>query len=135
MAANWKSSWHRNQSTLLRGALAVSLVAISYLAFTPLEIPAVSRLNDKVSHILAFLYLALLWDFCWPKSDWNITKALPLLGYGFFIEAVQAYLPHRHFSLLDLAADGLGLILYALILPWLLHNRWFKSLRQLTKQT
>jgi VanZ family protein len=133
MTADWRDSPHRNQSTLLRVALVFSLIAISYLAFTPLEIPAVGSLNDKVSHILAFLYLALLWDFSWPESEWSYRKALPMLGYGLFIEVVQAFLPHRFFSLLDLAADGLGLILYALILPWLLRSQWIKSLRYQTK--
>ncbi|MEJ2620827.1 MAG: VanZ family protein [Candidatus Thiodiazotropha sp.] len=133
MAADWRDSLDRNQSTLLRVALAFSLIAISYLAFTPLEIPVASSLNDKFSHILAFLYLGLLWDFCWPESKWSYRKALPMLGYGLFIEVVQAFLPHRFFSLLDLAADGLGLILCGLILPWLLRSQWISSLRHQTK--
>ncbi|MEW8624687.1 MAG: VanZ family protein [Candidatus Thiodiazotropha sp.] len=130
--ADRQATRHHLQSTLLRGALAISLIAISFLAFTPLQIPAVSSLNDKLSHILAFLYLALLCDFAWPQARWNLTKALSLLGYGLFIETVQAFLPHRFFSMLDLAADGLGLIIYTLILPWLLRVKWIKSLRQQT---
>ncbi|ODB84827.1 hypothetical protein A3193_14690 [Candidatus Thiodiazotropha endoloripes] len=110
----------------------MSLVAICFLAFTPLQLPAVSSLNDKFSHILAFLYLALLCDFSWPEADWNFTKALSLLGYGLFIETVQAFLPHRFFSMLDLAADGLGLIIYSMILPGLLRINWIKRLRQKT---
>ncbi|MCG7931398.1 MAG: VanZ family protein [Candidatus Thiodiazotropha lotti] len=132
--AEQKPSRHRLSSTLLRGALAISLIAICFLAFTPLQIPAVSSLNDKLSHILAFLYLALLCDFSWPEADWNFTKALSLLGYGLFIETVQAFLPHRFFSLLDLAADGLGLMIYSMMLPGLLRINWIKRLRQKNEQ-
>ncbi|MBV2122038.1 MAG: VanZ family protein [Candidatus Thiodiazotropha sp. (ex Ctena orbiculata)] len=132
MAVDQPASRSRLPTTLLRGVLAISLVAICFLAFTPLQIAAVSSLNDKLSHTLAFLYLALLCDFSWPEADWNFTKALSLLGYGLFIEAVQAFLPHRFFSLLDLAADGLGLIIYSLMLPGLMRIAWVKSLRQKT---
>ncbi|ODB91558.1 hypothetical protein A3195_09210 [Candidatus Thiodiazotropha endoloripes] len=132
MVAEQQIPRQRLPSTLLRGGLAISLVAICFLAFTPLQLPAVSSLNDKFSHILAFLYLALLCDFSWPEADWNFTKALSLLGYGLFIETVQAFLPHRFFSMLDLAADGLGLIIYSMILPGLLRINWIKRLRQKT---
>ncbi|MBV2089820.1 MAG: VanZ family protein [Candidatus Thiodiazotropha sp. (ex Ctena orbiculata)] len=132
MTADQQNSRSRLPSTLLRGVLAISLVAICFLAFTPLQIAAVSSLNDKLSHTLAFLYLALLCDFSWPETDWNFTKALSLLGYGLFIETVQAFLPHRFFSLLDLAADGLGLMIYSLILPGLMRISWVNSLRQKT---
>ncbi|MCG8016875.1 MAG: VanZ family protein [Candidatus Thiodiazotropha sp. 'RUGA'] len=132
MAVDRQTSRRLWPSSLLRAVLAISLVAICFLAFTPLQIAAVSSLNDKLSHTLAFLYLALLCDFSWPEADWNFTKALSLLGYGLFIEAVQAFLPHRFFSLLDLAADGLGLIIYSLMLPGLMRFSWIKGLRQKT---
>ena len=35
-----------------------------------------------------------------------------LLAFGLFIEVVQYFLPYRQFSLLDLAADGIGIWLY-----------------------
>ncbi len=104
-------------------------MVITYLAFTPLEIPGVSSLNDKVSHLAAFLCLACLTDFSWPDSGWTQTKFFALLGYGLFIEAVQSFLPYRFFSLLDLVADGFGLLVYALILPWLMRHSLIKSLR------
>jgi VanZ family protein len=129
MAAKQPISSLNGCRTLFQGALAIALVVISYLAFTPLEIPVVSSLNDKFSHIAAFLCLALLVDFSWPHTPWNYIKFLPLMGYGLFIETVQGFLPHRFFSLLDLAADALGLLAYGLILPWLLRQASIKSLR------
>jgi VanZ family protein len=129
MAAEQPISLLNGHHTLFRGALAIALMVISYLAFTPLEIPVVSSLNDKFSHIAAFLCLALLVDFSWPRSPWNHMKFLPLMGYGLFIETIQGFLPHRFFSLLDLAADALGLLAYGLLLPWLLRLALIKSLR------
>ncbi|MBW9269767.1 MAG: VanZ family protein [Candidatus Thiodiazotropha sp. (ex. Lucinisca nassula)] len=132
MTADQQTSRSQLPNTLVQGVLAISLVAICFLAFTPQQIAAVSSLNDKLSHTLAFLYLALLCDFSWPEAEWNFTKALSLLGYGLFIETVQAFLPHRFFSLLDLAADGLGLMIYSMMLPGLMRISWIKSLRQKT---
>ena len=132
MAADTLSAPSRR--AFFRGALGAALVVISYLAFTPLDIPVASGLNDKVSHIAAFLCLALLTDFSWPESPWNRTKFLSLMSYGLLIEIVQAFLPNRFFSLWDLAADALGLVSYALVLPLLLRISFFKSRRRRIRQ-
>ncbi|MCU7906670.1 MAG: phosphoribosylamine--glycine ligase [Candidatus Thiodiazotropha sp. (ex Epidulcina cf. delphinae)] len=105
---------------LFRALLALALLIFSYLAFTPIEIYLDSGLNDKVSHALTFLCLAVLVDFSWPGSHWNPAKIVSLIAYGLFIEVVQGFLPYRMFSLLDLAADTLGLLCYLLLLPLLL---------------
>jgi VanZ family protein len=119
----------RTKILLFRIALAVTLVVITVLATTQIDYPAVSSLNDKFSHIAAFYVLALLVDFSTPDSRYTLSKAAPLLGYGLLIEVVQYFLPHRTFSLLDLAADAAGLALYGLSLPLLrrlpvLRRRW-----------
>ncbi|MEJ2611179.1 MAG: VanZ family protein [Candidatus Thiodiazotropha sp.] len=129
MGANKHSLITASSTLLFRIALGVALVVISYLAFTPLDIPIISNLNDKVSHIAAFFCLALLADFSWPEMPWNLPKALSLITYGFFIEVVQAFLPFREFSLWDMAADTLGLLGYALILPLLLRNSFIATHR------
>lgn len=129
MAVEKPSRKHSTHRTLFRGALGVSIAVISYLAFTPLDLPGVSSLNDKVSHIIAFFCLAFLADFSWPESPWNQLKFFLLLGYGLAIEVVQAFLPHRLFSLFDLSADAFGLILYTLLLPWFMRYKLLKSLR------
>jgi len=56
--------------------------------------------------------LAGLVDYAFPKSHFNLVKALPLLAYGVLMELVQWPLPYRSFSLLDMVADGSGLVLY-----------------------
>ena len=99
--------------------LAAALVAISYLAVTSSSIPGVRSVNDKIEHISAFFTLALLVDFSWPTTGFRAPKLLALLAYGIAIEIVQHFLVYRSSSLLDLAADAVGLALYLLVFPLL----------------
>lgn len=97
----------------------LTLLLVGYLSFAHLEETPVADINDKFGHTTAFLCLAFLLDFARPRRVWGAEKLLPLLAYGLFIELVQYFLPYRTFSLWDLAADGLGLMLYPLALPLL----------------
>ncbi len=78
-------------------------------------------MSDKANHVLAFYVLALLVDFSFPKDNLGLAKVLALLTYGLLIEIVQSFLPNRTASLLDLVADGVGIVLYKLSLPLLKH--------------
>jgi VanZ family protein len=99
--------------------LAAAVAAISFLATTARHIPVVEDVSDKFNHILAFSVLGLLADFSWPATGFRAPKVLALLGYGLAIEVVQLFLPHRDFSLWDLGADALGLLLYGFSVPLL----------------
>jgi VanZ family protein len=112
-----------------RVLLCISLVVITYLATTALEITIVSSSYDKLNHFLAFLVLALLVDFSFPNSRFNTDKIFLLIAYGFSLEVVQHFLPHRMFSFFDIAADSLGLLAYGLLIPLIkripgLSERW-----------
>lgn len=112
-----------------RVALIVAIVTVLYLATTPLEVPLVEDFDDKVNHVLAFFGLALLLDFSFPGSNLDARKVLALLAFGMLIEIIQYHLPYRTFSLLDWAADGLGILVYRFALPGLrylpvLRRRW-----------
>jgi VanZ family protein len=102
-----------------RLTLASALVGIAYLATTSRHIPIAEDVSDKVNHVAAFYVLGLLADFSWPKSGFRAPKVLSLLGYGLAIESIQYFLPHRSFSLVDLGADAVGLLLYAVSVPLL----------------
>ena len=112
-----------SHSTIIvfRITLIVSLLLITNLATTELEHPLMTSVNDKLGHFLAFLYLAILVDFSFPASRFGLLKVLPLLAYGLFIEVIQYFLPHRMFSFLDILADGGGVLIYALLIPVLMH--------------
>lgn len=99
--------------------LVMSLLITTYLATTPVIYPVISDINDKLQHIFAFMVLAFLTDHAFPRQAWNWRKFIPLLVYGLGLEVIQYTVPGRHFSLADLAADGAGLLLYALLLPLL----------------
>ncbi len=102
-----------------RMLLFISLVVITYLATTSLEITVVSSIYDKTNHFVAFLILSLLLDFSFPYSRFNTAKIYSLFMYGCLIEIIQYFLPHRMFSLLDIVADSLGLLAYGLLIPFI----------------
>lgn len=104
---------------LFQAAFLMTLLLIGYLSFGHVEETPVADINDKVGHAAAFLCLGFLFDFASPRKHWGLGKLLPLLAYGLLIEVVQYFLPYRTFSLWDLAADGLGLMLYPLAFPLL----------------
>ena len=100
-----------------RVALAVTLIITMYLATTQQAPSVIDDLNDKASHVLAFYVLAFLADYSAPKLRFNLSKGLAILSYGLLIEVIQYFLPYREFSLLDLAADGVGVAAYAISQP------------------
>jgi len=107
------------QIVYYRGLLSLSLVLITYLATTALEFTLVSSSYDKINHFAAFLVLAMLVDFSFPNSRFNSTKIFLLFAYGISLEIIQHFLPHRMFSLFDIAADSLGLLAYGLLIPFI----------------
>ncbi|PAV25558.1 VanZ family protein [Tamilnaduibacter salinus] len=100
----------RAQYWLWRLGLALSVVAILWLATSDLDQSVPSTGWDKANHLIAFLELTILTRLGWPRLPLPVI-ALSLTGYGALIEAVQSTLPYREFSLLDLAADMTGIAL------------------------
>ena len=99
----------------LRALFWLSLILITCLALLPLQTPALTEhYADKINHVAAFSLLSVLLRGAYriplSKAAWL------LLGYGLLIETVQFFIPNRMFSLLDIAADGLGIVLGGLIL-------------------
>ncbi len=89
--------------------LLVSAIAVLYLATTSETYPVPASANDKINHSIAFLELTLLAFLAWPGAR-LLYVAPPLLLFGLLIEVVQSFLPYREFSLLDVAADGTGIV-------------------------
>ena len=105
-------SLSRRNIILFRLALAVSVVAIMWLATTEPEYEVVEEINDKVSHILAFIALSFLLDLSFPDRRFDIREVMALLGFGLLIECLQYFIPYRTCSILDLGADAIGIALY-----------------------
>ncbi|SOB77664.1 hypothetical protein SAMN04488490_3488 [Marinobacter sp. LV10R510-11A] len=100
---------------LWRLVLLLSVIAIGLLATTSSDYPIPSAPSDKVNHFIAFFELTIVTRLAWPGLR-TIWYAPALLGFGLGIEAVQASLPYRDFSLTDLVADGAGILIG--LLPW-----------------
>ncbi len=96
---------------VFRLALGVCLLVIAYLAFAPADqVPGTP--SDKLNHVLAFAVLAWLADKAYPGGHQAPYRWLLLLGYGLLIEVVQGLIPYRELSLLDFAANAVGILLY-----------------------
>ncbi len=92
---------------------------VTYLATVELGYMVFPMNYDKTNHFVAFLVLALLVDFSFPNSRFSTDKIFSLIAYGFSLEIIQYYLPHRMFSLFDIVADSLGLLAYGLLIPFI----------------
>lgn len=95
---------------LSRIALAGCATAVFAGSVVDLGHSPIADVNDKMQHIAAFIVLGCLSRFACPGlTPWR--RILPLLtGYGLLIECVQWWLPWREFSLPDLVADILGIV-------------------------
>lgn len=84
-------------------------ILLTVLCFMPSEnLPSA---NDKTAHFISFMGLSFLWlNF----SKKEIIVLLLCTLYGVFIEIGQFLLPesfHRSFEVLDMVADGIGVII------------------------
>lgn len=95
-------------------AFWIALGCIEYLATTSYHIALVESLWDKFNHFFAFgvLYILLSFGYVGLKG-WQ--KAFLLLLFGAQIEIVQSFLPSREFSLLDIVADSIGIVIGAAV--------------------
>lgn len=100
----------------------IALVIISYLALAPIDDSPVTTGWDKLNHLLAFAVLLMLLDLGHPRMAFWQFKVPALLFYACLIEFIQAFIPYREFSLLDIVADMLGLGVYLLVRPCLLSS-------------
>lgn len=99
-------------------ALAVAVIAITSLALLPPPQVPISTGWDKLNHSLAFFVLAILADHTWPRRDFWRWSTLLLLAYGVGIEIAQSLTPNRDSSLLDILANGVGIVMYGLVRMW-----------------
>lgn len=112
---------------LWRAALAISALAIMYLATTNEPNPIPSSQNDKLNHLVAFIQLTIVSRLAWPDLS-RVWITLGVMGFGLAIEVTQAQLPYREFSLLDLAADGAGVAIGLLLCAFIFsRDRWKTS--------
>lgn len=96
---------------LLPWAFWIPFCGVTYFAWTPAD-PLENPLPyDKFMHLMAFGYLAVAFAVAYtPWATWPRTTGI-MLAYGVLIEVVQAFIPTRSCSWLDIVADGIGILL------------------------
>jgi len=101
----------------------ICLISIEYLATTTISIPAIDNSWDKANHFVAFfvLYILLYSGF---KIFTTLGKVSLLLIFALQIEIVQYFIPNRYFSLLDILADGIGILLAIGVISF--YNKYIK---------
>jgi len=90
--------------------LFICVVAIEFLATTTIHIEAIESFWDKANHFTAFFVLYILLTFAFKKLS-TLSKVVLLLSYGLQIEIVQSFIDGRFFSLLDVVADSVGIVI------------------------
>jgi len=82
----------------------------------PPDVPG--HLNDKVKHILAFMTLAALGSFAYPRTA--LARLLVGLSlFGAFIEVVQAIpVLHRDSDIMDWVADTAAVAVVLALVWW-----------------
>lgn len=106
---------------LARTVFAGLLVATTVMMLLPREELSSHAPNDKVSHLVTFVVLALAGR--WARVPW-VALAIGLAAYAAATEVLQAVLPvNRHGDVRDLLADLVGLLLGLALGPLLARRR------------
>jgi VanZ family protein len=89
-----------------------SVAIVIYLSLYPsLEIPYDFMDADKIVHFLAYLWLAALPFFAFQVPKTALAGALCMLPLSTGLEIAQHYVPGRCFSVADLVANCLGVMM------------------------
>ena len=88
----------------------ICLLVIEFLATTTIPIEVVESMWDKANHFTAFFVLYMLLSFAY-KTLTLVQKSLLLLAFGLQIEIVQSFIDGRYFSLMDVVADSIGIVI------------------------
>lgn len=92
----------------------LALIGSYVLAIIPQEMaPEIGNLSDKTLHFIAFAILALLYNLSYRMAWWK--SVVTLLLYACFIEFSQYFTPNRCAELLDIVADGIGIVIGLLL--------------------
>lgn len=90
----------------------ISIVIVIYYSLLPqVEFPVDFWSADKAYHCAAYGWLAVLPMTGFSARRLASSAALSMIFLGILLEVGQHYLPGRSFSLLDITANTLGVIL------------------------
>ncbi len=101
-----------NKKTVFFSALLV----VAVLSLAPREAIPDTGISDKLGHFIAYSALSLLGLFAYPGKFGPRWVVAGLVLYGIGLEVLQILVPSRFFSMGDILANTLGVLLgYVLI--------------------
>ena len=90
----------------------ISIAFVAYVTLYPqLDLPVDFRGADKVYHFLAYLWLAAIPFLGFQRVKIALACALFMLPFGIALEYAQGFVLGRFFSVPDMIANGVGVIL------------------------
>jgi VanZ family protein len=95
---------------VLRVLFLILLIIIEYLATTTREMILVESIWDKANHFMAFFVLYVIFSMAYENIS-LLKKVLLLILFGWQIEIVQSFIPGRFYSLYDIVADTIGILI------------------------
>lgn len=98
------------KNTLQKIVFYIAFGAIEYLALTSRHIEIVESFWDKQNHFIAFCTLYVLLSLAYSRFSTRL-KILLLLLVGIQIEITQYFIPARSFSVMDVVADSVGIVI------------------------
>jgi VanZ family protein len=113
-------AWLRWAGVALVAAVIFYLSVVTVPPESPVVDPPSAIPLDKWRHFLAYAALAGALAYAtvdWDRPGWQLVVAVVGVAalYGIGIEAIQATVPQRYFSLGDAWANVIGAVL---VLPW-----------------
>lgn len=114
-------------------AFFIILALSAYLSLTPVQHPVITTLWDKLNHFLGYFLLYATLDLGFATAEKLAAKVLLVLGYSLLLEIIQHFVPNRDFSLLDMLANGLGILLYLALRPAVAKTGFYLHLKTVPK--
>lgn len=94
----------------------IAVLGVLTLALLPNGGGVETNLGDKANHFIAFFTLSLLLNRASSTTHVRIRNATSLLLFGAAIEVLQAFTQYREPSMLDIVADGVGIVVFQVLL-------------------
>jgi len=105
----------------------ISIVFVACVTLSPqMDLPVDFKGADKVYHFLAYLWLAGVPFFGFQNVKIALAGSLIMLPLGIGLEYAQGFVPGRFFSVADMFANGIGVVL-GLSLGKYFKSRYFVS--------
>jgi hypothetical protein len=94
----------------------LSLGTVCYLSLSPkVEVSFGFEWDDTICHALAYAWLSTLALLGFQRAWFRLVGVLLLIPFGIALEFVQQFVPGRHFSVVDMIANSIGVALALMI--------------------